>query len=50
MHNLQVLIDPFNEVILEDSLDELVKNVGCKQFMYICTWEAMCIRLKANIV
>jgi len=48
MCKLQVLIDPFNKVILEDSLDELVKDVRCKKFMYIRMWKAMHVRLKVT--
>jgi hypothetical protein len=48
MLNLQVFIYPFDEVILENSLDELVKNVGCKKFMNISTWKAMGVWLKAK--
>lgn len=30
-----VLVDPCNEVVLECSFDDLVKNVWCDQFIYV---------------
>jgi hypothetical protein len=39
---LQVFIDPFNEVILEYTFDELVKNIGREELVYVSTREAMC--------
>ncbi len=31
MFDDQVILDPVNEVILEDTFDQLVKKVGCKE-------------------
>jgi len=47
MLNLQVFVNPFNEVVFEDPLNELVENIRCEKFMNIGSmWKAMCIRLK----
>lgn len=35
----QVILDPFNEVILECTLDSLVQEVGGEQFVNVCTRE-----------
>ena len=35
MNMFEVLADPFNKVVLEDTLNELVKEIGCDCFVYI---------------
>ena len=50
MLNLQVFVDPFNEVVFEDPLNELVENIRCEKFMNIGTWKAMRIWLKTMLI
>jgi hypothetical protein len=46
MHYFQELLDPFDKMILECSLDGLVEEVGGKEFVYICAREFCGERLK----
>lgn len=41
----QIFVDPFYKVIFEYTLDELMQNVGCKQFVDISTRKAFSERL-----
>lgn len=50
----QVFVDPFDEVIFEDPLNELVKIIRCeklcKKFMNVGTWKIMRVRLKTMLI
>ncbi|KAF8223184.1 hypothetical protein L208DRAFT_1412282, partial [Tricholoma matsutake] len=42
--NMQVVGHPSYQMIFEDSFDELVQKVRCKEFMDIHSWKPMCVR------
>jgi hypothetical protein len=43
----QVLLNPGNEVILEDAFDQLVKQVGCEEQPSVGTRNTDCERLSS---
>jgi len=43
----KILLDPGNKMVLESTLYSLMKEVGSKQFMDICTREVSCKWLQA---
>lgn len=49
MRDLQVFFNPCDEVILERSLDGLMKEVGGEKFIYICSGEVCRKRLGSRV-
>jgi hypothetical protein len=40
VHNLEIFLNPHDEMILECSLDDLMKEVWAEKFVDICTGKA----------
>jgi len=43
--NLEVFLNPLNQVVLENTLDELMENIGCEELVDISSREAVSKRL-----
>lgn len=39
MSVLEILAHPFNKVVLEDTLNQLMQQIWGDQFVYICPWK-----------
>ena len=44
MNQNEVLLDPSHQVVLESTLDDLVKDIRCNSLTDICVREVLCVR------